>query len=166
MRWIVTAAALAALTIGVSPGSRDVSAKTRYIGSDHIVSWETLPDQTGQMCLWPEDSSYQARGGAAPAQASAVPSFSKPDRVIRDRYPSFMLDRVDLARDHVVVTDGNLFQVMFFNRPRTTPRTRWPRRCAHRHEVGRIADVARGVEDEDRVPVRPYIDPRNGDFYA
>ena len=45
VRWIVTASALAALTIGMSPGSRDVSAKTRYIGSDHIVSWETLPDR-------------------------------------------------------------------------------------------------------------------------
>ena len=117
-RWIVAAAALAALTVGLSPGSRDVSAKTRYIGSDHIVSWETLPDQTGQMCLWPDDASasYQTRGGGAPAQASAVPSFSKPDRVIRDRYPSFSSIAVDLARDQVVVTDENLFQVMFFNR--------------------------------------------------
>ena len=169
--------ALAALTIGMSPGSRDVSAKTRYIGSDHIVSWETLPDQTGQMCLWPEDSSYQARGGAAfaqasaprgaPAQASSVPSFSKPDRVIRDRYPSFSSIAVDLARDQVVVTDENLFQVMFFNRtennapnqvatPLRVIGTKWDESLMSREESKTKIEFQCGL----------YIDPRNGDVYA
>ena len=175
VRWIVTASALAALTIGMSPGSRDVSAKTRYIGSDHIVSWETLPDQTGQMCLWPEDSSYQTRGGAAfapapggaPAQASSVPSFSKPDRVIRDRYPSFSSIAVDLARDQVVVTDENLFQVMFFNRtennapnqvatPLRVIGTKWDESLMSREESKTKIEFQCGL----------YIDPRNGDVYA
>ena len=168
-RWIVAAAALAALTVGLSPGSRDVSAKTRYIGSDHIVSWETLPDQTGQMCLWPDDASasYQTRGGGAPAQASAVPSFSKPDRVIRDRYPSFSSIAVDLARDQVVVTDENLFQVMFFNRtennapnqvatPLRVIGTKWDESLMSREESKTKIEFQCGL----------YIDPRNGDVYA
>jgi hypothetical protein len=85
VRWIVTAAALAALAIGMSPGSRDVSAKTQFIGADHIVSWSALPDATGQMCLWPDESSYQRRGGGAgePAQASSAPSYTTPTRVTR-----------------------------------------------------------------------------------
>src|SRR5687768_11701247 len=93
LRWVASAAALAAATLALSPGSRDVSARTQFIGSDRIVSWSALPDDTGQMCLWPDESSYQRRGGGAgepgQAQGAGVRSYTTPNRVIRDRYPSF-----------------------------------------------------------------------------
>ena len=165
-RWIVTAAALAALTIGVSPGSRDVSAKTRYIGSDHIVSWETLPEQTGQMCLWPDDASYQAGGGGAGAAQTST-SYSQPDRVIRDRYPSFSSIAVDLARDQVVVTDENLFQVLFFSRTENNG----PNQVAKPlRMIGTQWDASLMSREESKTKIEfqcgLYIDPRNGDVYA
>ncbi len=73
VRWIVVAAALVAAAIGSSPGSREVSARTRYIGIDHMVSSSPLPPETGVMCPLPEagDTSYQARGGAAGGGAAS-----------------------------------------------------------------------------------------------
>ena len=118
LRWVVAAGALAALAIASSPGNRTVSATTRYIGSDHLVSWSPLSDETGQMCPMPEAAlSYQTRGrGANQGGTEGVRTFAQPDRVIRDRYPSFSSIAIDLARDQVVVTDENLFQVLFYNR--------------------------------------------------
>lgn len=169
VRWIVTAAALAALAIGMSPGSRDVSAKTRFIGADRIVSWSALPDETGQMCLWPDESSYQRRGGGAdePAQASSAPSYTTPTRVIRDRYPSFSSIAVDLARDQVVVTDENLFQVLFFNRTENNA----PNQVATPvRMIGTKWDEGLMSREESRTKIEfqcgLYIDPRNGDVYA
>lgn len=171
VRWIVTAAALAAATITLSPGSRDVSAMTQFIGADRIVSWSALPDDAGQMCLWPDESSYQRRGGGAgqpaPAQGAAVRSYTTPNRVIRDRYPSFSSIAVDLARDQVVVTDENLFQVMFFNRtennapnqvatPLRVIGTKWDESLMSREESKTKIEFQCGL----------YIDPRNGDVYA
>ena len=113
-RLIVVALALAALTI-TSPGSQDLSATTRIIGTDHLVSSTPLPDEPGETCPMPDmETSYQQRGGAA--AAPATPSYSMPVRVVRDRYPSFSSIAVDLARDQIVVTDENLFQVLFYDR--------------------------------------------------
>jgi DNA-binding beta-propeller fold protein YncE len=165
LRWVVSAAALAALTIASSPGSRNVSATTRFIGSDHIVSWSPLPEETGEMCPMPEPS-FQRRGGAPPSsQASA--SGPAPDRVIRDRYPSFSSIAVDLARDQIVVTDENLFQVLFYDRtenngpnqvakPKRIIGTPWDRSLMKREESKTKIEFQCGL----------YIDPRNGDVYA
>lgn len=165
LRWVVSAAALAALTIASSPGSRNVSATTQYIGSDHIVSWSPLPEE-GVMCPMPEPS-YQARGGGAAGGAQGPTSYSNPDRVIRDRYPSFSSIAVDLARDQVVVTDENLFQVLFYNRtenngPTQTAKpirvigTKWDESLMSREESKTKIEFQCGL----------YIDPRNGDVYA
>jgi DNA-binding beta-propeller fold protein YncE len=166
VRWIVTAAALAAVTMSSSPGSRDVSAKTQFIGRDRIVSWSSLPEETGDMCPMP-DSSYQAGGGAASTQAGAGRSYTTPNRVIRDRYPSFSSIAIDLARDQVVVTDENLFQVLFFDRtenngpnqvatPRRVIGTKWDQSLMSREESKTKIEFQCGL----------YIDPRNGDVYA
>jgi DNA-binding beta-propeller fold protein YncE len=171
VRWIVTAAVLAAAAIALSPGSRDVSATTQFIGADRIVSWSALPDDTGQMCLWPDESSYQQRGGGAgePAQAqgAGVRSYTTPNRVIRDRYPSFSSIAVDLARDQVVVTDENLFQVLFFDRTENTA----PNQVATpRRVIGTKWDEALMSREESKTKIEfqcgLYIDPRNGDVYA
>jgi hypothetical protein len=128
---MVGAGALAALTMASSPGNRSVSATTRYIGSDHIVSWTPLPEEMGAMCPMPDETmSYQTRTrGSGQGATAGVPTFSQPDRVIRDRYPSFSSIAVDITRDQVVVTDENLFQVLFYSAPRTTGRIRSRSRC-------------------------------------
>ena len=168
LRWVVGAGALAALTIASSPGSRNVSATTRYIGNDHLVSWTPLPDETGQMCPMPEEMSYQTRTrGAGQGATQGVPTFSQPDRVIRDRYPSFSSIALDLSRDQVVVTDENLFQVMFYNRtennapnqvakPLRLIGTKWDESLMSREESKTKIEFQCGL----------YIDPRNGDVYA
>lgn len=161
LRWLVLAAVLAAVT---SPDNRDVSAKTRLIGKDHIVSWTPLPEETGEICLMPEPS-FQAQGGAASTQPST--SYSTPIRVIRDRYPAFSSIAVDLARDQIVVTDENLFQVLFYDRtenngpnqvakPKRIIGTPWDQSLMKREESKTKIEFQCGL----------YIDPRNGDVYA
>ena len=145
-----------------------MSAKTRYIGSDHIVSRSPLPDETGEMCPMPEMSevSYQARGaGAASAQAGT--SYTTPVRTVRDRYPSFSSIAVDFARDQVVVTDENLFQVLFYDRTENNG----PNQVAKpKRMIGTQWDQALMKHEETKTHIEfqcgLYIDQRNGDVYA
>jgi DNA-binding beta-propeller fold protein YncE len=118
------------------------------------------------MCPMPEPS-YQAPGGAGAGAAQATGAYSKPDRVIRDRYPSFSSIAVDLARDQIVLTDENLFQVLFYNRtenngpnqvakPIRLIGTKWDESLMSREESKTKIEFQCGL----------YIDPRNGDVYA
>jgi len=169
LRWVVGAAALAVLTITTSPGSRTVSATTRYIGSDHIVSWTPLPDEMGAMCPMPETTaSYQFRTlGANQKATEGVPTFAQPDRVIRDRYPSFSSIAIDLTRDQVVVTDENLFQVLFYNRTQNNAPTEVAKPL---RVIGTKWDESMMSREESKTKIEfqcgLYIDPRNGDVYA
>ena len=172
LRWIVTAAALAAVTVGTSPGSRDLSATTRIIGSDHIVSTVPLVDAalTGEMCPMPDTAaaSYQARGGGARGGASqSAFSYGAPTRTIRDRYPSFSSIAVDLARDQIVVTDENLFQVLFYSRTENNG----PNQVAKaKRIIGAPWDQSLMKHEETKTHIEfqcgLYIDQRNGDVYA
>lgn len=173
LRWIVTAAALAAVTIGTSPGSRDLSATTRIIGRDHIVSTTPLVAAalTGEMCPLPDttDLSYQARGGRAGggSVSSAAQSYGAPTRTIRDRYPSFSSIAVDLARDQIVVTDENLFQVLFYSRTENNG----PNQVAKaKRIIGAPWDQSLMKHEETKTHIEfqcgLYIDQRNGDVYA
>jgi DNA-binding beta-propeller fold protein YncE len=168
VRVVVGAVALAALAITSSPGSRNVSATTRYIGNDHLVSWTPLPDEAGMLCPLPETASYQ-RGGRGGDQrpTEGIQTFAQPERVIRDRYPSFSSISIDLTRDQVVVTDENLFQVLFYNRtennaPHEIARpvrvigTKWDESFMSREESKTKIEFQCGL----------YIDQRTGDVYA
>ena len=158
--------ALAALTVASSPVSQDVSATTRIIGKDHLVSSTPLPDEPGEMCPMPDmDTSYQARGGAAPAQAGT--SYSTPVRVVRDRYPSFSSIAVDLGRDQIVVTDENLFQVLFYDRTENNG----PNQVARpKRIIGAPWDQSLMKHEETKTKIEfqcgLYVDQRNGDVYA
>ena len=165
-RLLVVAMALAALTIASSPVSQDVSATTRIIGKDHLVSSTPLPEETGEMCPMPDmDTSYQARGGAAPAQAGT--SYPTPVRVVRDRYPSFSSIAVDLARDQIVVTDENLFQVLFYDR---TENNRSNQVATPKRIIGAPWDRSLMKHEETKTKIEfqcgLYVDQRNGDVYA
>ena len=165
-RLLVIALALAALTI-TSPGSQDLSATTRVIGIDHLVSSTPLPDEPGETCPMPDmETSYQQRGGGA-AAASTATSYPTPVRVVRDRYPSFSSIAVDLSRDQIVVTDENLFQVLFYDRtennapnqvarPKRVIGTKWDQSLMKHEETKTHIEFQCGL----------YIDQRNGDVYA
>jgi len=166
-RLLIAALALAALTITSSPGSQDVSATTRFIGTDHLVSSTPLPDEPGETCPMPDmETSYQQRGGGA-AAASTATSYPTPVRVVRDRYPSFSSIAVDLSRDQIVVTDENLFQVLFYDRtennapnqvarPKRVIGTKWDQSLMKHEETKTHIEFQCGL----------YIDQRNGDVYA
>ena len=165
LRWLVAAAAMAAITAGSSPVAGDEPAKTRLIGSDHIVSWAPLPDETGALCPMPQPSFLGSRGGAAAPQA--VTSYSQPDRVIRDRYPAFSSIALDLARDQIVVTDENLFQILFYDRTENNGpgEVATPQRI-----IGAPWDESMMNREEPRTKIEfqcnLYVDPSNGDVYA
>jgi hypothetical protein len=55
-RWLVSAAALAALTVGSSLGGRTASAATTSIGRDHIVSPDTPQQHLQQQPIEHVDS--------------------------------------------------------------------------------------------------------------
>ena len=156
---------MAAITAGSSPVAGDEPAKTRFIGSDHIVSWAPLPDETGALCSMPQPSFLGPRGGAAAPQA--VTSYSQPDRVIRDRYPAFSSIALDLARDQIVVTDENLFQVLFYDRTENNG----PNEVATPQRIiGSPWDESMMKREEPRTKIEfqcnLYVDPSNGDVYA
>ena len=166
LRWLVAAAAVAAITAaGSSPVAGDEPEKTRLIGSDHIVSWAPLPGETGALCPMPQPSFLGSRGGAAAPQA--VTSYSQPDRVIRDRYPAFSSIALDLARDQIVVTDENLFQVLFYDRTENNG----PNEVATPQRIiGSPWDESMMKREEPRTKIEfqcnLYVDPSNGDVYA
>lgn len=165
LRWLAAAVALAVITAGSSPVAGDEPAKTRFIGSDHIVSWAPLPDETGALCPMPQPS-FQGPGGGATAP-QAVTAYSQPDRVIRDRYPAFSSIALDLARDQIVVTDENLFQVLFYDRTENNgpDEVATPQRV-----IGSPWDESFMKREEPRTKIEfqcnLYVDPSNGDVYA
>jgi DNA-binding beta-propeller fold protein YncE len=159
------AAAFAAITVGSSTSG--VAAKTTYIGADHITKWEPL--NTGVLCPMPEDADYeyQRRGGGPPQPPSTAPSYGAPQRIIRDRYPSFSSIAIDYARDQVVVTDENLFQVLFFRRTENNGPTEIakPQRV-----IGVNWDESLMKHDEAKTKIEfqcgLYVDQANGEVYA
>ena len=162
LRWFVVAAFLAAITVVWSSGGKDVSANTRTIGRDHIVSWTSLPEEDGEMCMMPAPS-FQTRGSAA---AERTGLQGAPPRVIRDQYPAFSSITVDPVRDQVVVTDENLFQVMFYDRTENNS----PNQIAKPRRVIGTPWVTSLKREESKTKIEfqcgLYMDPRNGDVYA
>src|SRR4029453_10787250 len=120
-RRLVLSAFLAASAWFVWPGG---AVTTQVIRGDRLVSQQSLGEWDGEFCPVPTGASpvaFERQGstGASAARgrlaSSAVVLGQKPFRVVRDRYPSFAAIAVDPMRNEVVVTDENLFQVMFFN---------------------------------------------------
>lgn len=169
--WFATAAALGAAAAVSWPSGLDVSASTSIVGSDRLVSWTPLPEGTGALCPMPDSMSDMLPGaaqssGAAPA-ADGVKSVAAPTRVIRDRYPAFSSIAIDLARDHIVVTDENLFQILFYDRtenngpaqvatPKRVIGAAWDRSFMKREDSKTKIEFQCGL----------YVDPRNGEVYA
>ncbi|MBI4483609.1 MAG: hypothetical protein HY652_12060 [Acidobacteria bacterium] len=95
------------------------------------------------------------------AQSSVDPKTAAakrpPLRVIRDSYSSPSSVAVDIARDEVVATDENLFQLLFYNRLDNTPPT-----AAMTEPKRAIGGPKTKIEFQCGL----YVDPQSGDVYA
>jgi DNA-binding beta-propeller fold protein YncE len=177
-RWLAAAGLLAATTMVWTTDTQSLGTNTRTFGRDRIVSWTSLPGAgpaplpMDAMCPWvpgelTEAAAFQGRGrgGATPAADSGT--AIAPTRIIRDRFPSFSSIAVDPARDQVVVTDENLFQILFYDRTENNE----PGEIAKPQRViGTPWDASMMKREESRTKIEfqcgLYIDPRNGDVYA
>ena len=125
---LLVIAAFLAATIGLGWSSAgNVSANTRTIGADRIVSWEPLPDPDGELCEMPASTSLeppaavlqQGRSGrVAASQEAARPSNvdKMPVRYIKDPSPAWSSIAVNAENDMVVMTDENLFRIVEYSR--------------------------------------------------
>jgi DNA-binding beta-propeller fold protein YncE len=139
-------------------------------GDARLASIETLPLEE---CAWSPDFAgtqplskvplrvalMQAQVAERAAAAAADPrdfSARKPQRMIRDPYAAYSAVAVDAARDEVVLTDENLFNILVYDRQaKTTP--------GQQTEMKRIIG---GLNTKIEFQCGLYIDPATGDIYA
>ena len=161
--WVV----LAGPGLRLDQSAAPLTTGLRDGGQARLVSIEPLPVEEGAVCEWvpagaretlsaalrQEQTSRQASGTAS----SANQARRAPLRVIRDPYASYSSVAVDLARNEVVMTDENLFQVLVYDRLANTPPT------ASMTEPKR---VIAGKQTKIEFQCGLYIDPQSGDIYA
>ena len=113
-----------------------------------------------EFCAIPSDEIRAQRRQASSGSRDATATgkvFMDPARKVRDAYPAFAAVAVDMARDEVVFTDENLFQILVYDRTEDTaagaPSSR-PKRII----VGPNTDI----EFQSGL----YVDQKTGDIYA
>jgi 6-phosphogluconolactonase (cycloisomerase 2 family) len=122
MRFLFGAAAGAALMVShVDPEA--AGAMTTH---GRLVRVEALPSD---VCVWPaavqwaeQSPGRQGRRGAGlPLDDQTKIFIGPPTRKVQDQFPAFAAVSVDPARDEVILTDENLFQVLAYNRLDNSP---------------------------------------------
>jgi DNA-binding beta-propeller fold protein YncE len=116
-RYLLGAAVGASLM--VSPVHPDAIGAVAIHG--RLVRMDPLPPD---VCVWPsavqwaeQAATRQGRRGAGlPLDDRTKIYAGPPTRKVQDRYAAFAAISVDPARDEVVLTDENLFQVLAYNR--------------------------------------------------
>ena len=131
-------------------GSRadSLSGFAKPTGSAQLVSVQPLPEETGEMCQYPE-AHVEDVSADVPVSSEADPSLvadlrgqedlkpaaqpspadtpkttnadRAPERIIKDPYPSFSAVAVEPNSNMVVLTDENLFNVLQYDRRDNTP---------------------------------------------
>jgi DNA-binding beta-propeller fold protein YncE len=168
--FVAASAVLGAIALLCSSGNEALSARTRNIGTDRIVSVQALPETDGEMCPLPDRALLSAvtatpQQGQAPAVVatpSAVRSRAgninrKPLRYIKDPYPAWSSIAVNAEHDMVVMTDENLFRVVEYSRLDNTP------------PGGSFTEPRRVIGgDKTRMEMLcgAYIDPKTLEVYA
>lgn len=109
------------------------SGSERSSGHPRLVSLQPLPEMHGQMCQWMPASAgsplslAQARQPSAagtPNDAARAEAAKRlPIRTLRDSYAAYSAEAVDPARNEVVMTDENLYQILAYDRRTNTPPT-------------------------------------------
>jgi DNA-binding beta-propeller fold protein YncE len=126
-----------------------------------LVRVDALPPD---VCVWPAAIQWaEQTAGRQGRRAAALPLDDRtriyagpPARKVQDRFPAFAAVAVDPARDEVVLTDENLFQVFAYNRLDNSPAdavTTPKRVLAGEHTL---------IEFESGV----HVDPASGDIIA
>ena len=168
------AAALAVAAVVMSGwGDRGVSAQRLRSGGDGmLVGIEALKDPPGAVCAWPTDwqvnelraeraaagrVEQQGRRGRSAVAPGGDLIGGDPIRAVRDPNAAFAAVAVDVARNEVIATDENLFQILAFDRTGNTP-PGIPRTMPKRT----IAGEKTQIEFQSGV----YVDPETGDIYA
>lgn len=108
------------------------------------------------MCVLPARAQRQMRVDARQRAAGRGP-LQTPVRDVRDGYPSFAAVSVDMARNEVVFTDENLFQVLVYDRLEHTPDD-----AAFSVPKRVISGEDTNIEFQSGV----YVDQQTGDIYA
>ena len=175
---LLAALALLAIVAGfvMLGGSPQSSARSVAIGQERIVSWEQLPEMSGQMCQWmPASASAGAAPWMAPAplQAGASAQDSVPPHPseevreavaarepiyeVRDPYYGFAGIAVDPIRNEVIIAEENVSNLVIYDRLTNTPPS------ANFSEPKRvIGGPAAFLEYACAV----YVDPATGDIYG
>jgi DNA-binding beta-propeller fold protein YncE len=125
-----------------------------------LIRMEALPPD---VCTWPaavqwaeQTSSRQGRRATLPLDDSTKTFVGPPARKVQDQYPAFAAVSVDPARNEVILTDENLFQVFAYNRTDNSA----PDAITKPKRV--IAGQATLIEFESGV----HVDPETGDIIA
>jgi len=126
-----------------------------------LVRMDPLPPD---ICSWPapvqwaEDASQRQgrRAAALPLDERTKTYPGPPARKVQDRYPAFAAVSVDPARDEVILTDENLFQVLAYNRLDSSPPSAitTPKRVLSGENT--LIEFESGV----------HVDPATGDIIA
>ena len=149
-----------------SDGNRQGVGRTQTIGSDRIVSWESLPQMDNAMCQWMPASASMTLAGALQDSQYDSPAGTEvtgeridrdPLRVIRDPYPSYSVVTMDMERGEVIAGDENLFQILVYDRMSNTPPG-----AAFTEPKRVIAGPDTGIEFVCGL----YVDQPSGDLYA
>ncbi len=126
-----------------------------------LVRLDPLPPD---VCVWPAAVQWAEQAAARQGRrANALPLDDQtkvypgpPTRKVQDQFPAFAAVSVDPARDEVILTDENLFQVLAYNRLSDTP----PDAITKPKRV--LAGDDTLIEFESGV----HVDPASGDIFA
>lgn len=130
-----------------------------------LVKVTPMPEMDPEICLTPaalQRAQRVAQGVRSERLRVPLGPETKifaggPERKIQDKYPAFAAIAVDPARNEVIVTDENLFQILVYDRLENTPpdaEASTPKRIISGEKA--LIEFQSGV----------YIDPANGDLYA
>jgi len=143
----------------------------RPSGDGVLIASEPLAQAADGICLWPTDwqvdelrarrataqrVELQGRRGRATAAPGGELIGGDPLRTVRDPYAAFAAVAVDVARNEVIATDENLFQILAFTRIDNTPES------SRTTPIRTIAGENTQIEFQSGV----YVDPDSGDIYA
>jgi DNA-binding beta-propeller fold protein YncE len=169
---LVIPALLTAAALVWPSGSHSISARTRVIGSERIVSVEALSESSADSCELPAVSSpgplaalpqqaasnavAQSRDVARPSGAvRAAVAERPPVRIINDPNFSFAGVAVDPVRNEVILADENVSALVVYDRLTNTPPT------AERSQPKRVIEGDKTfLEYANAV----YVDPDTGDI--
>jgi 6-phosphogluconolactonase (cycloisomerase 2 family) len=159
------------LAVGFSAGLMLTAGHPAYYAAEsfpygRLARVEPLPDTSGDMCLIPAAVQRAERMAAFTQQRRRNPITlgsettvfaADPGRKIQDKYPAFAAIAFDHARNEVVVTDENLFQVLTYDRLENTPAD---------VEASKPKRLLSGDNTLIEFQSGLYIDPKNGDVFA